>query len=372
MASTYRRPRCDVSARLAYLLVDGEKLAMQPARFAVTLAFLSALCWSLTGCGHQVENGESSATTDAETAGKSLTLAVIPKSTGGEFWETVEVGANDAAKELGVDIKWQGALTETEIAEQKKIIENMVNLGVDGIALAPLNPKAMQKDVENAVAAGIPVVIFDSAVDGHAHTSFIATDNPTGGALGAKHLIEKLKDGGKKIVVLRFIQGTASTEDRARGFLDEMKQAGFDVVADAYIEDGTVAGAKKTATNVLEGFVENGKLAVDGIFACNLTATLGMAAALDDLRKSGVSSDAVFVGFDSSPRMVEELQSGNVDALIVQSPKKMGRLAVETLVKHLRNEPVEPFIDTGVQVVTAERLKDEPEIRELVGLPNGQ
>jgi ribose transport system substrate-binding protein len=336
---------------------------------------VSALFWSLAGCGHKVENGQVSATSQAggaDAEGKTLTLAVIPKSTGGEFWETVEAGAGDAAKELGVNIKWQGALTETEIAEQKKIIENMVNLGVDGIALAPLNPKAMQKDVENAVAAGIPVVIFDSAVDGQAHTSYVATDNLAGGALGAKHLVAKLQDSDKKVVVLRFIQGTASTEQRAQGFLDEMKRAGFDVVADAYIEDGTVAGAKKTATNVLEGFVENGKLAIDGIFACNLTATLGMAAALDDLRKSGVMSDAVFVGFDSSPRLVEELQNGNVDALVVQNPKKMGRLAVETLVKHLRKQPVEPFIDTGVQVVTAERLKNEPEIRELVGLPNGQ
>jgi ribose transport system substrate-binding protein len=297
-----------------------------------------------------------------------LTLAVIPKSTGGEFWETVELGARDAAKELGVEINWDGALTETEIAEQKKIIENMVNLGVDGIALAPLNPKAMQKDVENAAAAGIPVVVFDSAVDGDAQTSFVATDNPAGGRLGGEYIAERVEGDGKKVILLRFIQGTASTEERAQGFLDAMKQAGIEVATDAYIEDGTVAGAKKTATNVLEGFVENGKLAVDGIFACNLTASLGMAAALDDLRKSGIESSAVFVGFDSSPRLVEELQDGNVDALVVQSPKKMGYLAVETLVKHLRGEQVEPFIDTGVQVVTAERLKNEPEIRELVGL----
>lgn len=326
------------------------------------------------GCGRSAETKTEGTATEgtAAVADKALTLAVIPKSTGGEFWETVEVGANDAAKELGVSIKWEGALTETEIAEQKKIIENMINMGVDGIALAPLNAKAMQKDVENAAAAGIPVVIFDSAVEGKAHTSFVATDNPAGGGLGGKYIVENVKDGGKKVIMLRFIQGTASTEDRAQGFLDEMQKAGFDVVADAYIEDGTVAGAKKTATNVLEGFVENGKLAVDGIFACNLTATLGMAAALDDLRKSGVTSDAVFIGFDSSPRLVEELQNGNVDALIVQSPKKIGRLAVETLVKHLRKQPVEPFIDTGVQVVTAERLKNEPEIRELVGLPKGQ
>src|SRR5262245_10345402 len=104
---------------------------------------------------------------------KGLVLAAIPKSTGGEFWETVERGARKAAKELGVTIKWEGTVTETEVAEQNKIIENMVNLGVKGIALAPLNQKAMRKQVENAVAAGIPVVIFDSGVDGSAHSSFV-------------------------------------------------------------------------------------------------------------------------------------------------------------------------------------------------------
>lgn len=346
-------------------------------RTAFSYCAVAALAIVIGGCGKSADkpaagNAAPAGSASAESGDKALTLAVIPKSTGGEFWETVEVGANDAAKELGVNIKWEGALTETEIAEQKKIIENMINLGVDGIALAPLNPKAMQKDVESAAAAGIPVVIFDSAVEGTAHTSFVATDNPAGGGLGAKYLIDTLKDPSKKILMLRFIQGTASTEDRGRGFTDEMKKAGYEIATDAYIEDSSVAGAKKTATNVLEGHVQNGKLALDGIFTCNLTATLGMAAALDDLRKSGITTDVEFVGFDSSPRLVEELQAGNVDALIVQSPKKMGRLAVETLVKHLRKQPVEPFIDTGVQVVTAERLEKEPEIRELVGLPKGQ
>jgi ribose transport system substrate-binding protein len=212
-------------------------------------------------------------------------------------------------------------------------------------------------------------VIFDSSVDGNSHTSYVATDNPAGGGLGGKFIADKLPGGDKKVILLRYIQGTASTEQRAQGFLDEMKQAGIEVATDAYVEDGSVAGAKKTAANVLEGYVADGKLAADGIFACNLNSALGMAAALEDLRKSGVDCDgAVFVGFDSSPRLVEELQAGNIDALVVQSPKKMGRLAVQTLVKHLRGETVEPMIDTGVQVVTAERLKNEPEIRELVGL----
>jgi ribose transport system substrate-binding protein len=62
------------------------------------------------------------------------------------------------------------------------------------------------------------------------------------------------------------------------------------------------------------------------------------------------------------------MNEGNLDALVSQKPHRMGYLAVETLVKHLRGEKVEPRIDTGVEMVTAERLKNEPEIRKLVGL----
>ena len=326
----------------------------------------------LAGCSGNANQSpavSAGATKGASDGGrKPLTIAVIPKSTGGEFWQTVEVGAKTAAKDQGVNIKWEGALVETEIADENKIIENMINLGVDGIAMAPINPKAMRKSVESAVAAGIPVVIFDSAVDGDAQTSFVATDNTAGGALGGKHLVDKLAGGQKRVIMLRYIQGTNSTENRAQGFLDEAKSGGLNVLADAYTEDGQVSGAKKTAANVLEGFVKNGKLELDGIFCCNLNATQGMIAALDDLHKSGVTTKLVFVGFDSSPKLIEEMKNGEIDALVVQNPKKMGYLAVETLVKHLRGEKVEPRIDTGVELVTAERVEKEPEIRKLVGL----
>jgi ribose transport system substrate-binding protein len=299
---------------------------------------------------------------------KELTLAVIPKSTGGEFWETVEEGALAAAKDLNVSIKWEGPLTETELAEQNKIIENLMNLGVDGMALAPLNNRAMRGPVADVAAAGIPVVIFDSAVDGDAHVSYVATNNTAGGALAAKFLIERLADSQKRLFLLRHIQGTASTEQRAQGFLDAAQAAGFDVLADPYSDDATVAGAIKTATNSLEGFVTDSKLELDGIFATNLTSTMGMLAALDDLRQSGVETNVTFVGFDTSPKLIEELQDSDVDALVSQNPRRMGYLAVETLVKHLRGVKVEPVIDTGVELVTRERLENEREIRKLVGL----
>src|SRR5687767_10799871 len=90
---------------------------------------------SLFGCGgSDTKPGGTARTADGRGADEKLTLAVIPKSTGGEFWETVEQGAREAGKDLDVIIKWEGPLSETEMAEQNKIIENMVNLGIDGMA----------------------------------------------------------------------------------------------------------------------------------------------------------------------------------------------------------------------------------------------
>lgn len=300
---------------------------------------------------------------------QSLTLAVIPKSTGGEFWETVERGARKAAKDLGVTIKWEGTVTETEIAEQNKIIENMVNLGVKGIALAPLNQRAMRKQVENTVAAGIPVVIFDSGVDGAAHSSFVATDNKNGGVIGGKELIRLIGEKkGAKVMCMRFVQGTGSTEARANGFIETAKAAGFTVAADPYPDTGTIEGCKTAAANALEKFVKNGTLELDGIFAANLYSTIGVASALDDLRKAGVKVNLKFVGFDTSKRLVEEVQAGKIDALVAQNPEKMGYLAVETLYKVVKKEKVPALVDTGTVLVTKEKLATDAEVRKLVGL----
>jgi len=302
-------------------------------------------------------------------AADTLVLAAIPKSTGGEFWETVANGAKKAAKDLGVTLKWEGTVTETEIAEQNKIIENMVNLGVKGIALAPLNQKAMKRQVQAAVDAGIPVVIFDSGVDGNAHSSFVATDNKNGGVIGGKELARLIGDKkGAKVMCMRFVQGTGSTEARSAGFIETAKAAGFTVAADPYPDTGTIEGCKTAAANTLEKFVKNGALELDGIFAANLYSTIGVASALEDLRKGGIKVNVKFVGFDTSKRLVEDVQSGKIDALVAQNPEKMGYLAVETLYKVVKKEKVPALVDTGTVLVTKDKLANDAEVRKLVGL----
>jgi ribose transport system substrate-binding protein len=167
---------------------------------------------------------------------------------------------------------------------------------------------------------------------------------------------------------MRFVQGTGSTEARAAGFLETAKAAGFTVAADPYPDTGTIEGCKNTAVNTLEKFVKDGKLDLDGIFACNLYATIGVASALEDLQKSGVKVNVKFVGFDTSKKLVEDVQAGKIDALVAQDPERMGYLAIQTLYKVVMKEKVPAVIDTGTVLVTKEKLANDPAMRKLVGL----
>ncbi len=317
------------------------------------------------GCGRQ-ETAPAAPGAPGKTGGR-MTIAVVPKSNSGNFWETVREGAQDAATRLEVDMRWIGPLSETEIPEQNRIIENMINLGVKGMALAPLNRTATRKSAESVVAAGIPLVIFDSDLDSTRQVSFVATNNEEGGAKAGRRMGEILKGRQARLMVLRFVQGTGSCEARAEGFIREAKAAGFDIVADVYPEDGTITGCKKAAANSLERFIRDGKLELDGIFACNEMSTVGMLDAVADLRKSGVTGAVKMIGFDCTPRMLEAIRADEMDSIVVQNPRRMGALAVETLVKHLRGEAVEKAVDTGAELVTKERLASDAAIRALVG-----
>src|SRR6476660_3895662 len=164
----------------------------------------------------------------SKPGGKKLSIAVIPKGTSHEFWKSIHAGAIKAARELSppgaeVEVIWKGPLREDDREQQIQVVEGFASQGVNGIVLAPLDNRALARPVEEAKAAGVPTVIIDSALESNAIVSFVATDNRKGGRLGADRLGELL--GGKgKVILLRYAEGSASTEEREAGFLDEMKQ----------------------------------------------------------------------------------------------------------------------------------------------------
>jgi ribose transport system substrate-binding protein len=302
--------------------------------------------------------------------GKTLTIAVVPKGTTHDFWRAVHAGAVQASQELtaagdSVKVIWKGPLREDDREQQVQVVEGFVSQGVSGIVLAPLDNRALVRPVEEAKSAGVPTVIIDSGLESDAMESYVSTDNHRGGELAADRLGTLL--GGKgNVLVLRYAEGSASTTEREAGFLDRLKSKypGIRVVSSDQYSGATRETAKRASENLLNRF--GGEL--QGVFVPNESGTIGMLLALQDMGKAG---KVRFVGFDASQILIDALRSGQLDGIAVQNPMRMGYLGVKTMVSHLRGQPIEKRIDTGVTMVTPENL-DQPEIKALVSPPTAK
>lgn len=316
----------------------------------------------LLGLGALWLPGACKKSSDATPSGNArLRIAVIPKGTTHEFWKSVHAGAVKAARELDVDIVWKGPLKEDDLKGQVDVVQSFTAQKVSGIVLAPLNDKALVSSVNAAIAAKVPVVIFDSALAGGAITSFVATDNRAAGRLAGERMAELLSGKGK-LILLRYQEGSASTHEREEGFLEAVKKhPGLELVSDNQYGGATTETAFAASERVLLSKNAAGESAL-GIFTPNESTTFGMLLALE---KAKLAGKAKFVGFDASDKLVQAVRAGEIDALVMQNPFNMGYVSVKTLVTALRGGQVEARTDTGAKLVDKANI-DTEEIRELV------
>jgi len=285
---------------------------------------------------------------------KKLTFAVIPKADVFTFWPTVRKGAEAACEELGVEMVWRGAKNETSYKDEIEIVQTMVSRGVDGIVLAPQSATALVKVVEDATAKGIPVVVIDSGLNSDKQVSFVATDNYKGGVMGAERLAEIIGKKGK-VALIKNIPGSASTEQREKGFRDTIaKYPDIELVAEQYAM-GTPTKANEVVTTVLEAHRD-----LAGIFTANEPGAIG---ALNAVRNAGLAGKVKIVGFDASPTLIKGIREGTLDSTVVQNPYEMGYLGVKTLYDHIQGKKVPKVIRTSLKLVTRENL-DTPEIQK--------
>lgn len=296
---------------------------------------------------------------------RPVRIALVPKGTAHDYWKSVHAGGIKAEKELStptskVELTFRGPEREDDRDQQISLVQNLVSAKYDAIVLAPLDNAALVTPVKAAQGAGIPVVIIDSGLNGEAgkdFVSFVATDNRKGGAMGGKHLGELL--GGKgKVLILRYLEGSASTNEREEGFLEAVaKFPGITVIDPKRYAGATRATAQEAAENLL---ATNPDIA--GVFCPNESSTFGMLLAL---RSKGMAGKVRFVGFDASDAAVAALGTKEVDGLVLQDPVRMGYLGVKTAVDHLRGVKQAATIDTGVVLVTPANMS-EPAMKQLL------
>ena len=301
-----------------------------------------------------------------KTNNSKLRIAVIPKGTTHEFWKMGEAGAKKAGNELGIEIIWKGPQKESDRAGQIKVVENFITQGVDGIALAPLDDKALVRPDNEAKNAGIKVAVWDSGLDesaGNAVISSVMTNNFAAGQDCGKRLA-MLMNGSGKVLMLRHAVNHDSTTKREEGFLDGIKKAapGIELLSIDQRGGVSIDEAMKVSESLLNQFGDQ----VDGVFTPNESTTQGMLRALD---QAGLAGKFPFVGFDTNEALLQGLKDKKVSALAVQDPFQMGYTAVRNIFNSIQQKPFEANVDTGAVLLDLENI-DTEEVQKIIN-PQG-
>ena len=323
---------------------------IMPTKLSLLYSALALLLAVVVGCG----GTNSSNSTSVEPAADQLKIAVIPKGTSHEFWKSVHFGAKKAASELGnVEIIWRGPVVESDTGSQIEVVKTMITRQVDGIVLAPNQKGGLVDAVEESIDEGIPVVIFDSGLnEGPEIVSYVATDNYKGGKMAADAMAEAIGSKGN-VILLRYLAGSESTEQREQGFLDGLAQyPEIKVVSSDQRGGDNTTSAKEKVTQLLQLHGDD----LSGIFAvCEPNAN----GTLEALRNEGLNEKVKLIAFDPSDALIEALDDGSCSGIVLQDPVQMGYQSVMTLVGSLNGESAEPFISTGEYTATPSNMSEE-------------
>ena len=314
---------------------------------AVMLLALTVGCSSSsssTGASTSTTGGS----TAGSTAGKSYKLSFIQGVAGDGFYVTMGCGMQAEAKKLGnVTVNIQGP-TQFDPTLQNPIIESVTASKPDAIMIAPDDVTASQTPIDQAMNAGIKVVLVDTTLNDPAGAvSQISSDNLAGGA-DAFAAVKQLVPGGGQVLVVNTKPGISTTDERTSGFAAAaMADPKFKYVGVQYDQDTASLAAQVT----LAALQKNPNIV--GIFAANLFSAEGAATAV---RQAGKSGKVKIVGFDAAPDQIAALKQGTVQALIAQSPYTIGTDAVDQAIDALSGNPTTPKIGTKFTIINSANL----------------
>lgn len=308
------------------------------------------------------EAGEASETAASDTsditvptADSEYQITLIPGVIGDEFYVSMECGAKAAAEQAGVQLDVQGADTFDPPA-QIPVLEAVIASEPDAILIAPTDGQALLAPLQEAVDAGITVVLVDTTLgDPSLAVSQISSDNVAGGQQAAETLANLIDEPGS-VLVVNVNPGITTTDQRQQGFEEGIQEFDLEYLGAEYSNNEPAQAAQIVSATVAA--VPD----LRGIFATNLFSAEGSATGL---RQADAADQVAIVGFDAGPAQIDQLREGLVQALIAQRPNEIGRLGVAQAVTALNGGEPEAQITTGFESITQENM-EEPEKQDAV------
>jgi len=278
-------------------------------------------------------------------------VAMITKSTTSNFWKTVFAGANAASTEYNLTVTFEGPENEEDYETQNQMIERAVANEAEVIIFSAVDYKANAEAINQAAKQGVKIVVIDSAVNSDQISSIISTDNFEAGKMAGDAALA-CEDEVLNVGIVNFDKNSANGQQREEGFIERVSADPRVNIVETINVISTIEDSKEGAKELLRNHPE-----INVIATFNEWTSLGVGYAIEELE---LADSTAVVAFDSNVVSVGMLETGEVDALIVQNPYAMGYLGVETAYNLIFNLAIsETQVDTATTLVTRENMYDD-------------
>jgi ribose transport system substrate-binding protein len=248
----------------------------------------------------------------------------------------------------------QAAERESDVEKQMQIVENMIQTGIQALAITPSGSREIVAALVKARDANVPVIVVDTRVDEKAAAdagitlgTFVGSDNYEGGRLAGGYMV-KATGGKARVAILEGIPGHETGDSRLRGFRDAVKDApGITIVASQ-----PANWERDQGFNVFQNLMQ-AHPDLDAVFAASDLMALG---AIEAIAAGGKTGKIRVVGFDALDDAKQAIAAGTMEASVAQFPFEMGKAAVESAVKLIRKEAVPADTMVRLEMVTKESL----------------
>jgi ribose transport system substrate-binding protein len=284
-------------------------------------------------------------------------IPVISKGFQHQFWQAVKLGAQNAAKDLNVDITFEGPETEAMVDKQVEMFQTALDKKPAAICLAAVDSKAFIPLLEKAKAAGIPVVGFDSGVDSDIPVSTASTDNIAAAALIADKMAT-LIGGSGEVAVIAHDQTSRTGIDRVKGFTDQIKAKYPNI---KIVDTQYGAGDQLKSTDIAKAVI-GAHPTLKGYFGANEGSIIGVLNAVKELNMAG---KLVVIGYDSGQQQMDAIRSGAESGAVTQDPIGIGYKCVDAALKASKGVALPKTIDTGFMWYDKTNI-DDPKIAAVL------
>ena len=288
--------------------------------------------------------------TRAEAAEK--TFAVVPKALGVPFYADAETGCDNEAKKIGAKCEFTGP-AQLDDAAQISIMRDLITKHVAGIAVAPNNPDSIKGVISDALAAGIPVITFDSDAPTSKRIAFVGTNNEGGGETAGQAFAKLMPNGGTYAVLTGGLSAS-NLNQRIAGFKKQLGANFHEVAGSPYTCNDDTNQGVQVIQDILAKYPH-----LDGIFYSGgwpMFAPAAYARALKSRKADIADGKFVIVSFDTLKPQLELLKAGYASVLVGQRPYAMGVDSIDQLNTLSTGGKVPEVTDTGTDVVTKDNV----------------